>query len=197
MLPVYRPPTGFSLAVDGVERFHLHCVDDVLRGFLNWAVFVFHELYDLILDFVDQLFALGSGHSGLACLLVFSVAVACDCPQTVRQILSALDELFCSLLDPVLSADWTEHSSATMYVVKDSGACLLVVHVCRTAFPCGHRCTAGVLAGTHRCALMPRVASRQNANPLWLLECGLVNVSWWSKQSQRDCTLMLLYVFRV
>ena len=63
-----------------------------------------------------------------------------------------------------------------------------------TAFPCGHRCTVGVLAGTHRCALMPRVASRQSANPLWLLECGLVNVSWWPKQSQRDCTILLLYV---
>ena len=31
-LPVYRPPTGFSLRVDGVELLHLHCVD-VLRGF--------------------------------------------------------------------------------------------------------------------------------------------------------------------
>ena len=50
----------------------------------------------------------------------------------------------------------------------------------------------GVLAGTHRCALKPRVASRQSANPLWLLECGLVNVSWWS--NQRDCTILLLYV---
>ena len=59
-----------------------------------------------------------------------------------------------------------------------------------TAFPCGH--TVGVLAGTHRCALMHTVASRQSANPLWLLECGLVNVSWWS--NQRDCTLLLLYV---
>ena len=54
-----------------------------------------------------------------------------------------------------------------------------------------------VLTGTHRCALMPRVASRQSANPLLLLECGLVNVSWWSKQGQRDCTLLLLYVFCV
>ena len=36
----------------------------------------------------------------------------------------------------------------------------------------------GVLAGTHRCALMPRVASKQSANPLWFLECGLVHVSW-------------------
>ena len=45
-------------------------------------------------------------------------------------------------------------------------------------------------------ALMPRVASQQSANPLWLLECGLVNVSWWSsKQSQRDCTLLLSFVF--
>ena len=44
----------------------------------------------------------------------------------------ALNDLFCSLLDPVLSADWTEHGSATMFVVKDSGACLVVVHVCRT-----------------------------------------------------------------
>ena len=93
-----------------------------------------------------------------------------------------------------------------MYVVKDSGACLFgcarLSHCgsCSgppTAFPCGHRCTVGVLAGTHRCALMPRVASRKSANPLWLLECGIVNVSWWSKQGQRDCTFLLLYVFRV
>ena len=27
--------------------------------------------------------------------------------------------------------NWTEHGSATVYV-KDSGVCLLVVHVCRT-----------------------------------------------------------------
>ena len=33
-----------------------------------------------------------------------------------------------------------------------------------TAFPCGHQCTVGVLAGTHQCAWMPRVASRQSAN---------------------------------
>ena len=82
----------------------------------------------------------------------------------------------------------------------------LVVHVCRTV-DCvvghprpflGHRCTVGVLAGTHRCALMPRVASRQSANLLWLLECGIVSVSWWSsKQSQRDFTALLLYAFRV
>ena len=52
-LPVYRLPTGLSLRVDVVELFHLHCVDDVLRGF--WALFVFHELNDLILDFVDEL----------------------------------------------------------------------------------------------------------------------------------------------
>ena len=34
-----------------------------------------------------QLLTLDSGHSGLACLLVFSAAEACDCPQTVRQLL--------------------------------------------------------------------------------------------------------------
>ena len=32
-LPVYRLPTGFSLRVDGVGLFYLHCVDDVLHGF--------------------------------------------------------------------------------------------------------------------------------------------------------------------
>ena len=60
---------------------------------------MFHELYDLILDFVDQLFALDL--SGLACLLV---TFACDCPQTVRPLLvQRIDDLFCSLLDLVLS----------------------------------------------------------------------------------------------
>ena len=39
----------------------------------------------LILVFVHQLLALDSCHSRLACLLVFSVAVAGNCPQTVRQ----------------------------------------------------------------------------------------------------------------
>ena len=33
VLAVYRLPTGFPLRVDGVELFHLHCVDDVSRGF--------------------------------------------------------------------------------------------------------------------------------------------------------------------
>ena len=80
---------------------------------LNRALFVFHELYDLILDFVNQLLALDL--SGLACLLVFPVTFACDCTQTVRQLLvQRIDNLFCSLLDPVLSADWTECGSATM-----------------------------------------------------------------------------------
>ena len=91
-----------------------------------------------------------------------------------------------------------------MYVVRDSGACLLGLSHCGsccgppTAFPLGHRCTVGVLAGTHRCALMPRAASRQSANPLWLLECGLVNVSWCSsKHAQRGFTALLFYEFRV
>ena len=71
---------------------------------LSWALFVFHELVQLILDFVDQLLAFDSGQSGLACFLVFSLTVACDCPQAVRQLLvQRMDNLFCSLLDPVLS----------------------------------------------------------------------------------------------
>ena len=44
-------------------------------------------------DFVDQLLALDSGHSGLACLLVFSVAVACNCPQTICQHLVCVGQL--------------------------------------------------------------------------------------------------------
>ena len=82
-LPVYRLPTGFYLRADGVvELFHLHCVDDVQRVLCVQLSFG---------DFVDQLLALDL--SGLACdqrqacLLVFSVAVAFDCPQTVRQLL--------------------------------------------------------------------------------------------------------------
>ena len=62
-----------------------------------------------------------------------------------------------------------------------SGVCLLVVRVCRTvdrvvgpprAFPLKHRCTVGVLAGTHWCALMPSVASKQSAHPF----CGCLSV---------------------
>ena len=50
---------------------------------------------------------------------------------------------------------------------------------------------------------MPRVASRQSASRFcgcWSVcvgVCGLVDVSWWSKQCQRDFTALLLYVFRV
>ena len=41
-------------------------------------------------------------------------------------------------------------------------------------------------AGWHR---------RQNANPFVVVGVVVrVNVSWWSKQGQRDCTLLLLYV---
>ena len=84
-------------------------------------------------DFVDQLLALDSCHSGLACLLVFSVAVACNCPQTCPSA-SCLRGTISSVRCWVLAGlNWTEHGSATMYVVGDSGACLLlVVHVCRT-----------------------------------------------------------------
>ena len=169
---------------------------------LNWAPFVFHELYDLILDFVDQLLALDL--SGLACLLVFPVTVACDCPQTVRKLLvQRIDNLFSSLLDPVLSAEWTEHGSATMSVFKDSGACLIgCARLSRsasycgppTASPVGHRCTVGVLAGTHRCALMPRVASRQSANPFrgcWGVVLTMSR-AYTSQQVQRDFTLLFI-----
>ena len=65
-----------------------------------------------------------------------------------------------------------------------------------SASPLWHRCTVNVLAVNHRCALMPKMASHQNANPL-LLEC-LVNVSWRSsKQNQRDFSALLLCAFRV
>ena len=39
-----------------------------------------------------------------------------------------------------------------------------------TAFPCGHWCTVGVLAGTHQCATESRVTLWQSANPsvCWL-----------------------------
>ena len=54
------------------------------------------------------------------------------------------------------------------------------------------------LPGHHRCAFMPRVASKQSANPLWLLVCGLVNVSRRSsKQAQRGLTALLVYAFRI
>ena len=125
---------------------------------------------------------------------------------TVRQLLvQRIDVLFTA--GSCLELNWTEHGSAAMCVFKDSGACLFgcvrLSHsgsCCEppTASPLGHRCTVVVLAESHRCGLMPRVASKQSANPLWLLECGLVNVSWWSsKQGQRDFTALLLYAFRV
>ena len=63
----------------------------------------------------------------------------------------------------------------------------------------GIGCTVGVLAGTYRCALMPKVASRLSANPFcgcWsvVLSMSLVHTS---KHVQRDFTALLLYVFRV
>ena len=86
------------------------------------------------------------------------------------------------------SFDFRIASLLLMYVEDIMSVCLLVVHVGRKVdrvvghqwLPCGHRCTVGVLAKTLRCALMPRVASKQSANPLWLLECGPVKVLWWS-----------------
>ena len=56
----------------------------------DWALFVIQ----LSLDFVDQLLALDlSGFQSQSCLLVFSVAVVCDCPQTVRQLLVCVGQL--------------------------------------------------------------------------------------------------------
>ena len=66
-------------------------------------------------------------------------------------------------------------------------------------FPFGHRCTVGVLAGTHRCALMPRVASRQTANPFcgcWSVVLSM-SLVYASTHVQRDFTALLLCVFRV
>ena len=87
-----------------------------------------------------------------------------------------------------------------MFVFKDSGACLFGLDrvVGDPRPPLSGIGVPWVSLPTHRCALMPKVASRQSANPLWLLECGLVNVSWWSsKQGQRDFTALLLHAFRV
>ena len=105
--------TGFSLRADGVvEQFHLHCVDDVLCGFHVQLSFWTSLLNSSLL----------TGHTSLACLLMFSVAVACDCPQTVRQLLVQRyrRSVRCWILAEL---NWTEHGSATMYVVKYSGAC--------------------------------------------------------------------------
>ena len=115
--------------------------------------------------------------------------------KTVRQLLvQRIDVLFAA--GSCLELNWTERGSATMYVFKDSGACLFgcarLSHsesCCGpTASPLGHRFTVGVVAGTHRCALLPKVASSQSANPLWLLEL-------WSCHC--DFTALLLYAFRV
>ena len=99
---------------------------------------------------------------------------------------------------------WVERPPCFLYVVKDNGVCLLVVHVCRTVDRVvGHPRPSLSRAGLHRCALMPNMTSKQNANPfLWLLECGLVDVSCVScvrfhNHFQRDFTALLLYVFRV
>ena len=87
------------------------------------------------------------------CLLVFPFTVACDCAQTVRQLLvQRIDKLFCSLLDPFLSA------------------CLFrCARLARTWSCCGPPTASPFW---HRCTKM---ASKQSANPLWLLECGIVD----------------------
>ena len=45
-----------------------------------------------------------------------------------------------------------------------------------TAFPVGHRCALGVLAGTHRCDRVSWVTLGQSANPSWCA-CWC----WWSR----------------
>ena len=87
-----------------------------------------------------------------------------------------------------------------MYVVGDSGACLLVVNVCLTVDRVvGHGLPsrASVYRGCP-CLDPPMCLGcpgwHEGKAPtlfLWLLECCLVNVSWWSKQGQRDCTFLL------
>ena len=126
-----------------------------------WAG-VFHELYDLIVDFVDQLLALDL--NGLACLLVFCRSCL-RLPTTVRHLLvQRIDVLFA--VGSCLELNWTESTAPPPCMFfKDSGACFFgcarLSHsgsCCgpSTASPLRHRCTVGVLAGTHRCALMPR-----------------------------------------
>ena len=100
--------------------------------------------------------------------------------------------------------NWTGHGSTTTYVFKYSGVCLLVVHVCRTADRVvGHSRPSlpgiGCPCRDPRMCLDVLGGIQEKRHPVfvWLLECGLVSVSWWSKQGQRDCPLLLSYVFRV
>ena len=75
-----------------------------------------------------------------------------------------------------------------------------------TASPVGHRCTVGVLAGTHRCALVPRVASKQSANPcvvVGVLSCQCLvrtpphKFNEISPFSSSRVAALVLYEFRV
>ena len=153
---------------------------------ISFWTFVFHELYHLFLDSVDQLLALDQ--SGLASLLVFPVTDACDCAQTVRQrLVQRIDNLFCSLLDPVWSADWTEHDPATMHVLKDSGACFFWL----CAFV-----AQWIVWATPRPLLSGIGVPKGHQNRAPTL-CGCWSVVLWiradtSKQIQRDCTLLFI-----
>ena len=140
-LLLYRLPTGFSLRADGVvELFHLHCVDDVSRGFCVQLSFGTSLINSSLL----------TGHSSLACLLVLCrccLRLPTNCPSTSCP--TYRRSVRCWILAEL---NWTEHGSATMYVVTDSGVCLLVfARLSRcgsccgppTTFPLGHRCTVG------------------------------------------------------
>ena len=109
---------------DDLEQFHngspstdwlLHALATVLMTCYAGSELVFHELYDLILGFVDQLLALDL--SGLACSLSRLLATAHKLSVNVLS-----NVLFAA--GSCLELNWTEHGSATMYVFKDSGACL-------------------------------------------------------------------------
>ena len=54
-----------------------------------------------------------------------------------------------------------------------------------TAFPVGHQCTVGVLAGSHRCPTESRVTLWQSANPSWCVVVGVLGVvtSWCASRS--------------
>ena len=101
----------------------------------------------------------------------------------------------------------SNHKDCTL--LKTMVPVFLVVHVCRAVdrvvgHPRPSLSGFGVpwvsLPEPTNVPLMHRAASRQSANPLWLLECGLVSVSWWSsKQAQRGSlhSFCTRFVFRV
>ena len=91
-------------------------------------------------------------------------------------------------------------NSCNLYVLKDSGACLFGCErlsrsgsCCgpHTASPFGHRCTVGVLAKTHRCALMPgwHQARAPTLRGCWSVVLSMSR-AYTSQHVQRDFTLL-------